>query len=364
MKLMKTAGLMVAAFGLVAVMSGEARAQAPTLTASANGVTVTIEWTALAGATSYTLGVGSSAGSSNIASVNLPTFVTRIVVNAPLGTYFMRVRGNLGTVAGPNSNEATVTVGAAPPPPGPGPCAAPAAPVVTAAVAGGAVTLSWPAVAGATSYTIQWSRAPGGTELQEQTTGVSRSSPRPGRHVLRPRRGQQRLRQRDVGGGQLHDLEPGESECAAHAESARRPIIPRSSLSYLQGVVSQVASQYRGDLLNSCRRPHVHVSRACTRSGRSTAVGASNYKRGHAGWLSMTSWRTTRLPVRTRALRRSTIYDIIRVTAAGIPATDWMRRHRRHAGRRRRPSICGNQFCARWTLDPYLRAGFPGSEGT
>lgn len=365
MKLMKTTGLVAAALGLVALMGGEALAQnplAPTLTVTANGVQVTIEWTALPGATSYTLAVGTTAGGSNIASINLPITVTRIVVNAPAGTYFMRVRGNLGNTPGPNSNEGTVTVGGAPPP---GPCTPPGAPVVTATVNGGTVAVSWAAVPGAAGYTVQWSRFPGGTELTEQTAaaGINKYIGVVGTYYVRV-----------VAMSACGNTSSAEVSFAitslVNPNAPRTPnpppgqIIPRATLGYAGGVINAVTNQFRGDFFNSCSN-HVWLYRVVQALRNIDSRWGLNYVRGWAPRMSedIIAYNPTAGP--DEGARQVYVFDTIAghcgpnpspwfndvtdFTWFGGPARDW--------------SICENQYCAKWTLEPYLRAGFPGVEG-
>src|SRR5688572_2701841 len=104
MKLMKTLGRLAAILGLVVLVGAEANAQtAPTLTATANGLQVTINWTDVPGATAYLLEAGTTSGGSQIATV--PVVTRPVVVNpVPPGTYFLRVRAVIGVVPGPASN--------------------------------------------------------------------------------------------------------------------------------------------------------------------------------------------------------------------------------------------------------------------
>jgi hypothetical protein len=170
MNLRKMARWCAATVALVALFSGEASAQyTPTLTATAAGNSVTIAWTAIAGAQGYELHVGSGPGLSDIATVRsaLPAgFPTRLVVSAPRGRYYLRARAFLGPINGPWSNEAFVSVGFEP-------CVPGVAPVVTATPDGRFVNLNWTPVAGVTGYAIQYSRFSGGTELVEATTTTS-----------------------------------------------------------------------------------------------------------------------------------------------------------------------------------------------
>jgi hypothetical protein len=106
----------VFAMALLLCSSTYALAQQPTLAANVNGSLVTVQWTPIPGALAYDFEVtGSLSGGLTVAAQ--PTTYT---LNAPPGTYTLRVRGRAGAVVGPFSNAVTITVGAAPPP-GPSP---------------------------------------------------------------------------------------------------------------------------------------------------------------------------------------------------------------------------------------------------
>jgi fibronectin type III domain protein len=87
-------------------------------TASASGNTVTLAWTAVAGAIAYVIEAGSSAGASNIIVFDTGSTATTFTGNAPNGTYYLRVRVRTACGTSAASNEAALTVGGAPPPPG------------------------------------------------------------------------------------------------------------------------------------------------------------------------------------------------------------------------------------------------------
>jgi hypothetical protein len=158
MKLTKLGLLVPLALAFVTVSAREAAAQAPTVTASVNGSVVTVQWTTVAGATGYQIQVtGSFSG-----VVNVPGTTTSFVVTPPAGTYNVTIFGTAGSVVGPASNVATVTVGGGSPT---GPCAPPQATTVTASASGMLVNLSWTAVAGTLGYRVEFSRTAGGTEL-------------------------------------------------------------------------------------------------------------------------------------------------------------------------------------------------------
>lgn len=173
MNWVKTTAVTAAALGFIVLFTRDASAQAPTLTVTTSGAVVTISWTTVVGATGYTLQAGTSAGASNIASVPLPATQTLVVVTAPPGTYFLRVRATAGPITGPFSNEVAVTVGATPPP---APCSgAPAAPTVTATPKGANILVSWTAVDGTQGYRVEFSRTPGGTELVQSVAAGTTS---------------------------------------------------------------------------------------------------------------------------------------------------------------------------------------------
>ena len=146
---------------------------APTnLTSTVMGTTVTLTWTATAGAVSYLIEAGSSSGSANLAS--LPTgnaLTTFSTTGVPAGTYFVRVRAiDASGAAGLPSNEVVVVVG--------GGCVLPGAPTGLSITqnSGGTVGLSWTAASGApTSYILEAGSAPGLANLANVDVGAATS---------------------------------------------------------------------------------------------------------------------------------------------------------------------------------------------
>ncbi len=81
-----------------------------TPSATVNGGTATISWTAVNGASSYRLEVGTSSGASNTTS-QLVSGTSQQLTNLSSGNYFMRVRAlNACGSAGPASGEGSFTV--------------------------------------------------------------------------------------------------------------------------------------------------------------------------------------------------------------------------------------------------------------
>jgi sugar lactone lactonase YvrE len=85
---------------------------APTgLTASANGTTVVLGWTAPSGAVlSFIIEAGSSPGSSNLVVSDTGSAATLLTATAGAGTYYVRVRTRTACGTSAPSNEATLVV--------------------------------------------------------------------------------------------------------------------------------------------------------------------------------------------------------------------------------------------------------------
>ncbi len=147
----------------VYAVAAPATPAAPTLTASVSGTTVHLSWTAAPGAISYMVEAGTSAGSSNAYNGNVGA-VTQLTTPAPNGTYYVRVRGVNALGIGAPSAERVVSVA--------GPTA-PAAPTLTASSTGSTLSLSWTAVASATSYVVDAGSAPGATNVYSGNVGAA-----------------------------------------------------------------------------------------------------------------------------------------------------------------------------------------------
>src|SRR6185295_11971063 len=80
------------------------------LAATVSGTTVSLSWTAAAGATGYVLEAGSSAGLSNLVVSDVGATVS-LTATAGAGTYYVRVRARNACGTGAPSNEVTVVVG-------------------------------------------------------------------------------------------------------------------------------------------------------------------------------------------------------------------------------------------------------------
>ena len=156
------------------------------LTTSLTGTNLSLAWTAPAGAvTAFSFSAGTTAGSSNAATVALPGTQTSIGGSVPGGTFFARVTAtNACGTSGP-SGEVFFTIGAPDP--------LPAAPTnLAASVSGSTVSLSWTAPAGAvTGYVLEGGTAPGlaniGTIQLGAVTSFAIPGAPPGAYALRVR---------------------------------------------------------------------------------------------------------------------------------------------------------------------------------
>lgn len=105
-----------AALALVAcVLSGTAlhvlaQGAAPVASVTVSGTSVTASWTAVPGATSYRVDLGTYSGGTNIISVNAGNILSA-GGSLPVGTYFLRVFPMTGTTVGTGSNEVAFNVG-------------------------------------------------------------------------------------------------------------------------------------------------------------------------------------------------------------------------------------------------------------
>jgi hypothetical protein len=120
------------------------------------GLVVSLAWGGSPTAAAYILDAGSSPGTSNIGSFPL-TSATSVVVSAPPGVYYVRVRAASACGVSPPSNERVVTVT--------GNVPLPEVPTgLTATVVGNAVSIAWtPPTSGGTpsGYQLEAGYAPG-----------------------------------------------------------------------------------------------------------------------------------------------------------------------------------------------------------
>jgi hypothetical protein len=366
MKLMRSISLVVAAFGLVGLSAATAAAQAPAVAWQQNGGTLSINWTAVPGATQYDLTVSGAVSGA----VTIPT--NFLIVNAPAGTYVIQVRGRNGGTVGPLSDPVTINVGGNSPA-APGGCAPLTTPAATAAVSSNVVTINWAAVPGAIGYRIQVGTTPGATQFQVDVPAsqLSYGSAIPVLGTFYAR-----VIAANACGTVLTSPEtsftvgaatpgpgtptPGPGAGPRTADPPPGQLIPRATLGYLQGVVTQVASQYRGDLLNSCTEDggnHNYMYRVVSALRRIDSRWGMNDKRGQRNDMShdIVTYNPTNRPDAGES--QVYLFDVISGHCGGNPGPNWQDVTDVTWAARGNPA-CGTEWCARWTIDNYLRAGF------
>jgi hypothetical protein len=166
---------------------------APTsLTTSASGSSVTLQWTAPTGGsapTSYTIEAGTGSGRTDLANFSTGSTATSYSASGVAsGVYYVRVRASNAAGSGSASNESVLTVGGA--------CgAAPGAPggLRVTSNAGGTVMLAWNASSGTpTTYIVEAGSGPGlanlaVTDLGGTATTLTASAVARGTYYVRVR---------------------------------------------------------------------------------------------------------------------------------------------------------------------------------
>ncbi len=154
------------------------------LIGAANGLNASFTWNApTSGGTvaDYVLEAGRSSGASDVGSMSVAASATSFATTGVPGTYYVRVRARnaCGTAA---SNEVVVSLGAM--------CSLPERPSQPiATVTGSSVSVSWAAVAGASSYQFEGGSVPGQANLLTTTlatTSLAAQAP-PGVYFVRTR---------------------------------------------------------------------------------------------------------------------------------------------------------------------------------
>lgn len=152
--------------GILLTASLAVAQDAPTgLTSTVNGTTVTLNWSAVSGATGYIVEASVVQGGLPVATLPVSTN-TLTVPNVPAGNYYVRVRAVSGGAPGNASNEVVVSVsGGCPGPPVP--------PALAVRSTGLQASAAWGSGGGCapTSYTLFVGSAPGLSDITVVNAG-------------------------------------------------------------------------------------------------------------------------------------------------------------------------------------------------
>ncbi len=155
----------------VTLVVGGAPGQPTVTSATPSGGILTVSWLAGSGPSPTSHRLDFYSGATFLASVTAAAGTSTAIPIPPgtQGTFGVRVTALNGTIAGPASLLFTFTIGPA--------CTEPASPNVSGGVVGGTASVSWPAVAGATSYILSAGTTQGGTQYLAPTNiGANRGA--------------------------------------------------------------------------------------------------------------------------------------------------------------------------------------------
>lgn len=352
MELMRCTRWVAVAFAVVALTATNAAAQAPTVVWQQVGNGIRAEWTPVAGATHYEAFV-------NGVQAPLPILTTYFQVGpVPVGSYVLQIRAAAGTLKGPLSTPVTIVMGAAPA----SGCATLAAPTINVSTSGMTVTVSWAAVSGAAGYLLQVGTSPGATQYSQQLpphqTTFSAPLPMLGTFYVRVASGNScgalttSGEQSFTVGAATPGVTPAPTGGSGPRTADPAPGQRLPAPSYGATIVQQLARQYPYDLQNSCVEHggnNTFMYRVLQALRTVDSRWGLNWKRGNRGDLSQDIVTYNYGSGPDEDTTNVYIFDMIgghcgRAYPTWIDQTEATRR----AG-----------TIGRWTLQPYLRAGFP-----
>ena len=315
------------------------------LSAAINGQDLLLSWGLPAGVTGLQLRAGTTPGGSDVGIVPLAPSTSLALGGIPQGKYFVSLTasGQYGTSA--PSNELEIDL--------PG-CTPPAAFPLTTSSYGGFVSIEWPKVPGAVSYVLEASSTLGGgpdlliQPLAGNVTRVTTSNIPDGDYYVTVKAaigcgttgtsGQQLVKVSSTGTGpRTPDPAPGQ----------RLPMP-----GYASGIVNSMASQYSGDLRNSCREHGGNnrwLYRVVQRLRERDSRWGLNWKRGNVNDMSQDVVTYHYGPGRDEGSTAVYIIDVIAGHCGPNPGPNW--NDVTEATRR------GNTI-GRWTLQPFVAAGY------
>lgn len=333
----------------VTVASAQTPPSPPTnLAASVSGTTVNFTVTLPPGQLTGLLLAGGVAPGQALGIVPVPLAPQSSLSNVPPGTYYARMYAvGAGGTSGA-SNEVQITVS-------PTACVPPSPPAVQVQVTGSTVAISWGAVPGVAGYQLAVAMAPGGAAVHTQPFAAAQTS------VTYP----------GVPTGTYYARITAANSCGASATSADATIVvvptggtsgPRTPNppaptppNYLplpdrSAVVNDMARLYPNELRNSCIDTggnNVWLYKVVERLRREDTRWGLNWKRARVGDMSQDVITYNFGPESDEGTLFVHAVDIIGGHCGSSPGPSW-----------NNVTVLFSNG-AKWTLQPYLQAGFP-----
>lgn len=326
----------------VSVQNAVAPPAAPTnLQATVSGNAVTLTASLPSGLTGLLLQGGVTPGATQ-AAVPLNVAPQNTLTGVPPGSYYVRlVAVNAGGMS-PPSNEVPVVVSAQ--------CNPPAAPVASAQTNGNTVSISWSSVAGVAGYRLEVATTPGGPAAHVQPFGASQTS------VTYP----------GVPPGTYYARVTAVAACGAQATSVEVTIAVASTPSgyrtpnppaptppnYLplpdrSAIVNEMARVHAADFRNSCAT-NTWLFKLVERLRREDTRWGLNWKRARVGDMSQDAITYNYGPQTDEGTQFVHVVDVIgNHCGSSSPWPAW-----------NDVTVLWSTG-AKWTLQPYLAAGYP-----
>ena len=129
-----------------------------------------------------------------------------------------------------------------------------------------------------------------------------------------------------------------------------------------QAITAEIGARYRGDLLNSCRETggnNIFMFRLTAALRAVDTRWGMNDKRGNRGDMSqdVVSFNPTDRPDNGES--QVYLFDAIGGHCGPNPQATGLGDVTDVTWAQRGNPACGTTYCARWTIDQYLAAGFP-----
>ncbi len=332
----------------VTVTSVQGPPQPPTgLSATVSGTTITFSMTLPPGPLSGILLAAGGAPGQTQGVLPMPIAPQSSLENVPPGTYYARMHAvSAGGTSGA-SNEVQLVVS-------PAACVTPSAPAVQVQVSGSTVGVGWSPVPGAIGYRLDFSTSPGGAAAHSQTFAPSQTAASyPG-----------------VPTGTYYARVTVANACGAIATSADATIVVTGSggsgnrtpnppaptppnylpLPNRAAVVEEIARRYPNELRNSCVEHggnNIWLFRLVERLRREDTRWGLNWKRARTGDLSQDIITYNYGPENDEGTLYVHAVDVIGGHCGSNPTPAWINQ-----------TVLWSTG-AKWTLQPYLQAGFP-----